>query len=71
MATEQKLKELLAAITALSQIERDKLLRKNLGEESLEKEIQPILDDLNKRTDFASKYAKDWTAPLELEIDPA
>ena len=59
MATEQKLKELLAAITALSQIERDKLLRKNLGEESLEKEIQPILDDLNKRTDFASKYAKD------------
>lgn len=57
MATEQKIKELSTVIATLSQIDRDKLIRKGLGEESLEKEIQPILDDLNKRAEFALKYA--------------
>jgi hypothetical protein len=57
MATESKIKELIAAIQLYSQVDRTKLLRANLGDESMSQQLMPILAELDKKAEFATKYA--------------
>ena len=67
MATEAKITELEAAFTEFESIDRDKLLRKTIGDESLSNELQPILDDLDTKCKFARNHAN-GTADQMLEI---
>ena len=57
MASEQKIKELAEVVVKLEKIERDKLLRRGLGEESLEQSLTPLLEEVTNKSEFATKYA--------------
>ena len=57
MANEQTLQNLDKIIEELRSINEDKLLRVNLGEESLKDELDPFLAELNSKIDFAKSYA--------------
>src|SRR5947208_172717 len=57
MASEAALKQLKATAEAFQKIDRTRLLRKSIGEESLEESIQPILDELGRKLAFATQYA--------------
>ena len=58
MATTQKIKELNDVFSAMASIDRGALLRKNIGDESLGDVLQPILNDLDSKAEFARSYAK-------------
>jgi hypothetical protein len=57
MATEQKITELLSAFQLYSGIDRAILLRSNIGVESMSQQLQPFLDNLDKKIEFAKRYA--------------
>lgn len=57
MATPNSLKTLQQAIKQLRDIDRTKLLRPNLGDESLAPAFEPVLDDLIAKTTFVNEYA--------------
>lgn len=57
MATEPQINELRATVDNLGKLNEEKLIRRTLGEESLEKEIVPLLAELRNKTEFALKYA--------------
>jgi hypothetical protein len=57
MATQKKVDELRVAINTLITVDKDKLLRKNLGEESLEQPLVPIIEELTRKSEFALAYA--------------
>ncbi len=57
MASQQYLDNLKKADDAVNSVDMEKLLRKSLGEESLEKELQPRLERLSKLRRLAIQYA--------------
>jgi len=57
MASQQYLDNLKKVDDALNAVDTQKLLRKSLGEESLEKELQPRLAHLSKLRQLARQYA--------------
>ncbi|MBZ5638009.1 MAG: hypothetical protein LAO51_04540 [Acidobacteriia bacterium] len=58
MATQQALDRLTAIIKQLDDVDREKLLRRNLGEESIEKAIGPGLEQLDQVKHFVVTYAQ-------------
>ncbi|MBI5523265.1 MAG: hypothetical protein HY910_11590 [Desulfarculus sp.] len=57
MATEQTINRLREIIERIKSIDRAKLIRENLGEESLANEIEPVLNNIDKRIEFALLYS--------------
>lgn len=57
MATLPKIEELKKVLDALAGIDRGALLRKNIGDESLSDVLQPILEELDEKAEFARRYA--------------
>lgn len=57
MANEQVLQQFATAADKISKVDLEKLLRKGLGDESLEKRFLPQLDEIRRVKDFAVKYA--------------
>jgi hypothetical protein len=57
LATDQVLKNLYASLDSLKQIDTAKLLRRNLGDESLESSFTPQLAEITRLQDFVRKYA--------------
>lgn len=58
MATDNAVSQLATAIDKLEKVDIDKILRKNLGEESLENEFPTRLDKIKQQSSFANKYAR-------------
>ncbi|NJD56090.1 MAG: hypothetical protein FIA94_06755 [Nitrospirae bacterium] len=58
MATDNAITQLSSAIEKLEKVDIDKIIRKNLGEESLENEFLPRLDKIKQQANFAKKYAR-------------
>lgn len=56
MATIQFLEEFKEAANKFKELDREKLLRTDLGVESLEQEIGPLLDSIQNKIFFAEKY---------------
>lgn len=57
MASEQHLSQLRTTAERFKAIERDKLLRSTLGEESLESSFGPRLEEIKNKLDFAIEFA--------------
>ena len=57
MATEQSLQQLKLTIDKLEKVDVAKLLRKGLGDESLDASLTPYFADIDKSRDFVWKYA--------------
>ena len=58
MATEQAFQQLSATLDRLETVDIPKLLRKNLGDESLDAVFSPQLANINKARDFVRQYGK-------------
>lgn len=58
MATDNAINQLAAAIDKLEKVDIDKIIRKNLGEESLENEFPARMDKIKQQAGFAKKYAR-------------
>jgi hypothetical protein len=58
MATEQTLQQLNATVAKLNGVDSDKLLRKGLGDESLEPTFSPDLEKIHGLTDFVVQHAR-------------
>src|SRR4051812_7675911 len=57
MASQSVLAAFKSTADAFSKIDEARLLRKSLGEESLEVQLKPILEQLRRKIDFAQRYA--------------
>ncbi len=57
MASPTVIKQLQVTAEAFEKIDRIRLLRKSIGEESLEEFIQPLLNELARKLEFAKQYA--------------
>lgn len=60
MATEEKVHELSITANRLKSdaLDEQKLVRRTLGEESLEKAIMPLLDEIRHKANFSVRYAE-------------
>ena len=58
MATEPQIKELSTVVENLNAINEEKLMRRSLGEESLEKPLLPLLSQVRQKAEFAHQYAE-------------
>ncbi len=58
MATDEAINKLKEAEEVYLSIDREKLLRTNLGEESLAVQLEPVFEELDSKYSFAYKYAK-------------
>lgn len=59
MAKKETQEKLKAAFKEFGTLDRDKIYRPNLGDESLERELRPKLEKLQKRVASAFRYAED------------
>ncbi len=59
MANQDQIQTLMRTVEELNDIDRDKLLRPELGEISLKEEIEPKLEILNKKIDLILQFASD------------
>lgn len=59
MASDNHVKGLKTTAANFSKIDRAKLLRTSIGEESLERDLQPILAEYERKLEFAVRYAPD------------
>ena len=57
MATQETLKQLEVVIAQIKGVDSDKLLRKGLGDESLERTFAPDLEKIRSLTDFVVQHA--------------
>jgi hypothetical protein len=57
MATVRHMDELVEQFTKFSNLDKDKFLRPNLGDASLQRELKPIIDDINRKVDRVLKMA--------------
>lgn len=57
MASQQKMEELKTLIGSLASLESGKLLRPDLGVESLKSDLEPLIEQIKHKTDFASEFA--------------
>lgn len=57
MATQEVIDQLNAVIEQYRAVDREKLIRKSLGEASLDERLSPKLDTLERDIDFAVRYA--------------
>jgi ElaB/YqjD/DUF883 family membrane-anchored ribosome-binding protein len=58
VATDQALQQLCATLDKLQKVDTAKLLRKNLGDESLDTSFSPKLAEISQLGDFVRKYAR-------------
>lgn len=58
MATDQSLQQFYATLDKLEKVDVVKLVRKSLGDESLDARLSPQLADINKLRDFVRQYAQ-------------
>lgn len=58
MATDQALQQLYATLDKLQKVDTAKLLRKNLGDESLDSNFSPKLAEIGQLSDFVRVYAR-------------
>ena len=57
MASDGLIEQLKNLSDAITNIDKDKLLRASLGEEALQGEFSPTLAKIQKKVDFALEYA--------------
>ena len=57
MANEQVLQQLTTAVDKFNKVELDKLLRKGLGDESLDTRFTPQLEEIQRLKEFTVRYA--------------
>ena len=57
MASDEALNQLQGLAKAIADVDREKLLRPSLGEEALQEEFLPTLEEIDKKVEFALEHA--------------